>query len=111
LAYHVYQTTFGMIANKLEGTKRLSVVTNGALTLSSVPGGGTQPAIQRVREDQQARGLASDKTGKGDIEVAFVGRVNKIDLPLGPLRSHGCARSPSAALARAGDRLQERLKG
>jgi tetratricopeptide (TPR) repeat protein len=32
MAYKVYQETFGTIAGKLQGKKRLSVVTNGALT-------------------------------------------------------------------------------
>jgi CHAT domain-containing protein/Tfp pilus assembly protein PilF len=32
LAYKIYQSTFGVVADKIAGKKRLSVVTNGALT-------------------------------------------------------------------------------
>jgi CHAT domain-containing protein len=32
IAYKIYQETLGLLADKLQGTKRLSVVTNGALT-------------------------------------------------------------------------------
>jgi hypothetical protein len=35
LAYEIYQETFGALANKMADKKRLSVITNGAL--SSLP--------------------------------------------------------------------------